>query len=231
MSLIPQVIPTADSCFNKQPFGSNISIWGVGPTDTNWDNADSLIAGGIAIDLTGLSAYTLSNAQSLFGYIRFTGTPSGSITVTVPNQGRQYIFNNSTGQSIIIVPYAGTGATIAAGIVSLFRIDKTTSTAIGIIIGTQPVVSPAVIHSVAADYTITLSDAFARAIIEVDASGGLRTITYPLGLASGYVVTIVKTDSTANLVNISNGTSVFTSLAFPLQAEGIYSNLSTLRVC
>lgn len=69
-----------------------------------------------------------------------------------------------------------------------------------------------------ANYTITLADfgSNGNLILEVDASGGARTITLPsLANMTGVEVTVIKTDASANAVTIQgavniNGASTFT---------------------
>jgi hypothetical protein len=91
--------------------------------------------------------------------------------------------------------------------------------------------SSATVRAVAANYVVTLGDS----IIEVNASGGAVTITYPPSLATGRMVTIVKTDASANAVQISDGASIVGYLVFPpvgasMQSQAVYSNGSALRL-
>lgn len=91
--------------------------------------------------------------------------------------------------------------------------------------------SSVTVRAVAANYVVTLGDS----IIEVSAAGGAVTITYPPTLATGRMITIVKTDPSTNAVNISDGSSVVGSLTFPavganMQSQSVYSNGSALRL-
>lgn len=131
--LEPQVIPTQNGIFNQQPFGSNLNVWGTQITDGNWATADAQLGGSLALDLTGLSAYTLTAQQALYGFIKLTGTPTGNLVLTVPNQGRQYIIENSTSFTVTVLPYAGVGAAVQTTVIALIRVDKTTSTATAIL--------------------------------------------------------------------------------------------------
>lgn len=69
--------------------------------------------------------------------------------------------------------------------------------------------------------------------IEVDASGGAVTITYLPATAAGRV-TVVKTDTSYNPVNISDGTDVLYSLVAPanglMQSVTAYTNTTAIRI-
>jgi hypothetical protein len=71
--------------------------------------------------------------------------------------------------------------------------------------------------------------------LEVDASAGAVTITYPPSTAAGRVL-VVKTDTTYNPVNISNGSTTIFSLVSPASTSGYcqtataYTNGTKLRV-
>jgi hypothetical protein len=90
------------------------------------------------------------------------------------------------------------------------------------------------LRTVTADTTVLFSDT----IIEVDATAGPVTVTYPLdlgGASQTQVVKIVKVDNTANAVNISDGTNVVGALVFPIngascQSFGVYSTGAALRI-
>ena len=72
-------------------------------------------------------------------------------------------------------------------------------------------------------------------IIEVDASAGVVTVTYPPTLATGYGVTVAKTDTTTNAVNISpDGATVADAIVTPangprVDARTVWSNGTTLH--
>jgi len=90
------------------------------------------------------------------------------------------------------------------------------------------------LRAVTANTTVTASDQ----VLEVDATSGAVTVTYPLGLvASGKakIVKVVKTDTSDNFVNISDGTNTVYVLTNPAngaqcQACDVYSNQSALRI-
>jgi len=63
-----------------------------------------------------------------------------------------------------------------------------------------------------------------RQIIEVDASGGARTITYAPSLAVGWGVVIAKIDSSSNAVNITpDGSTIIDSIVTPASGDQIDS--------
>jgi hypothetical protein len=92
------------------------------------------------------------------------------------------------------------------------------------------------LRTVTGNTTVLSSDQ----VLEVDASLGPATVTFPLGLGntlSTQVVTIVKIDGTANLVTIidSGSAAVRFALAQPangavMQSANVYSNGAAIRV-
>lgn len=76
-----------------------------------------------------------------------------------------------------------------------------------------------------------------RQIIEVDASGGARTITYAPSLAVGWGIVIAKIDTSANAVNITpDGTTIIDSIVTPasgdqIDSRTVWSNGTQLFSC
>ena len=87
------------------------------------------------------------------------------------------------------------------------------------------------VRSVTGDTSVRITDG----IIEVDTTGGVRTVTYDPTLAIGKIVYIVRTGSGGNVLNLSDGTSIVATLinapngAF-FQFYAVYSNGSALRI-
>ena len=87
------------------------------------------------------------------------------------------------------------------------------------------------ITSASSPYTVAVMDQ----IIEADATLGAITVVVPITRPSGRLVTIVKTDTSANAVTINNGTSDVGALAFAavgvnMQSNVVYSNGTALRL-
>lgn len=80
------------------------------------------------------------------------------------------------------------------------------------------------IVSTSADYAVQAGDS----IILVNASGANRTVTFNPSLGTKKV-TVAKTDASANLVSISNGSTVIATIAFPPNGSVLtsYDILST----
>lgn len=91
--------------------------WGP-PLNTNDVLIDSAINGTSAIDLTGLTAYTLSVAngapdQAREALLQFINGPVGDCTVTLPNVPRIGFAQNSTTGGFNVILTAGVGTTAA----------------------------------------------------------------------------------------------------------------------
>lgn len=87
-------------------------------------------------------------------------------------------------------------------------------------------VSPTVhlLRQTSTDYQVTLTDARGEAVIQVDATGGARTVTYPVSLTTGFKVFVVKVDTTANPVIISaNGTTPLDAIVTPKSLASVGS--------
>lgn len=112
----------------EQPgFNDYIDTWDV-PVNNDWSIIDLALGGSVTINTAGLSgvvALTLAQYKPLT--IRFTGTPAGAITYSVPSGvGGQWVVRNDTNISVGMVSLAG-GATVAipAGTNTLVTCDGT----------------------------------------------------------------------------------------------------------
>jgi hypothetical protein len=85
-------------------------------------------------------------------------------------------------------------------------------------------ITPSKIINVTSDYTVTTSDvASGECIIDTDASSNQITITVPPDLGSSNSVPTViveKTDTSSNIVLISNGTNIVDAISSPASSIG-----------
>jgi hypothetical protein len=70
---------------------------------------DKAVAGRFAKDMTGLTGYTLTAAESTNHQINLYGSPSASMTITLPATAKTWVFVNDTGQEAYIKTSAGGG--------------------------------------------------------------------------------------------------------------------------
>jgi hypothetical protein len=152
-----------------------------------------------------------------------------NIIIRALNELLQYIGTIVTPTFPIMVDQGGTGADNAvdarANLGAAASGDNQDITAL----------SGLIYRSTAADTTVLIGDQ----TIEVDASAGDVTITYPLALVGAGIaktVRVLKIDATGNLVLISNGTSAVDAITTPASADGqvggwrdIYSSGTALR--
>ena len=94
-----------------------------------------------------------------------------------------------------------------------------------------PATFSGIVVSTSTDYTVVGTEK----IIEVNASGGVVTITFAPNVNPYWQITIVKVDGTNNPVNISDGISVQGALISPaigdsMQSQVVYATGSSLRL-
>lgn len=84
----------------------------------------------------------------------------------------------------------------------------------------------------AVDYVVQASDLVdGGLLLAVDASGGNRRITVPVDLGTSLespLLTVLKTDTTANLVIINDGTVDMDAIVSPATAAGKISGFRTI---
>lgn len=73
---------------------------------------DKAIAGRFAKDMTGLTSYTLTAAESTNHQINVYGTPSGAFTINVQGVAKSWVFVNDTAQEATFKTSAGTGVIV-----------------------------------------------------------------------------------------------------------------------
>ena len=112
---------TASNAIKKITTGDESGSWG-SSTNNNFDIIDRAANGFVSIALSGTS-YTLALSTTAvlsnghYKAIKFTGTPSGTCTVTLEqnDKARMYMILNSTNQSLSITQGSGANVTILAG--------------------------------------------------------------------------------------------------------------------
>lgn len=73
---------------------------------------DKAVAGRFAKDMTGLTSYTLTAAESTNHQINVFGTPSAAFTVNVQGVAKTWVFVNDTAQEATFKTSAGTGVIV-----------------------------------------------------------------------------------------------------------------------
>lgn len=97
--------------------GEQAGTWG-STTNNNWNLIEEAVTGINGINLTGLTAYTLTNYNGTTDEARniallFTGAPSSTATITAPLQNKFYIIKNATNQ---IINMAAAGGSVSLAI-------------------------------------------------------------------------------------------------------------------
>jgi hypothetical protein len=73
---------------------------------------DKAVAGRFAKDMTGLTSYTLTAAESTNHQVNVFGTPSAGITINVQGVAKTWVFVNDTAQEATFKTSAGTGVIV-----------------------------------------------------------------------------------------------------------------------
>ena len=108
--------------------GEQSNTWGQ-TTNENWELMEELVAGVISVSLAS-TTYTLTTANGAtstgrHAVIIFTGSPSGTCTVTVsPNDMQKvYFVKNDSSESVIMTQGSGGNVTVAAGSTQIVYCD------------------------------------------------------------------------------------------------------------
>ena len=116
--------------------GEQAGTWGQ-TTNNNLNLLEQAITGLDGIDLTGLTAYVLTNYNGTSDEARnlallFKGTPSSTVTVLAPLQNKFYIVQNQTGQTITMSASGGSvSLSIPAGVTAQCFCDASNATGTG----------------------------------------------------------------------------------------------------
>ena len=116
--------------------GDQAGTWGQ-TTNTNWNLVEQAITGVDGIDVTGLTAYTLTDLNGTSDDSRnmtliFKGTPSATVTITAPLVNKFYIVRNYTGQTITMAASGGSvSISIPSGVTAQVYCDSTNQSGSG----------------------------------------------------------------------------------------------------
>lgn len=120
---------TANLGFEKPALTESSGFWGE-KLNTNFQTIDRAINGGIEIELTGLTAYTLTTTDATlsdgnYKLLKFVGAPSAAVTVTIsPNdQDKWFYVLNDTAQQVTITQGSGGNAVTPASAASIVYAD------------------------------------------------------------------------------------------------------------
>ena len=109
--------------------GEKSNTWGQ-ITNENWELMEEMVAGVVSIPLTGLTTYTLTTSDGVtsngrHAVIKFTGTTSGTVTVTVsPNDFQKvYFIDNAVDQDVTLTQGSGANVTVPAGFKKIVYCD------------------------------------------------------------------------------------------------------------
>ena len=109
--------------------GDQSGVWGT-TTNTNLGTLlEQAITGVTAINLTGLTSYTLTNLNGVLDDARnavliFNGSPAGAVTITAPAQNKIYTVVNNTATTVAMTVSGGAVSyTVAVGAVQLVYCD------------------------------------------------------------------------------------------------------------
>ena len=160
---------TLNTGIEKPATGEQSGTWG-DTVNTNSDILDRALNGVGTVPLSGTSSNltttdgTLSDGQ--FKLITFTGSPSGSHTVTiVPNSAQKvYYFYNISGQEVVLSQGAGSNATIPTNSAAVIYADGG---------GASAAVSDitAKFYTSIADLSTPLGTSIASKVVTADANG------------------------------------------------------------
>jgi len=222
---------TASNAIKKITTGDESGSWG-SSTNNNFDIIDRAANGFVSIALSSTS-YTLALSTTAvlsnghYKAIKFTGTPSGTCTVTLEqnDKARMYMILNSTNQSLSITQGAGANVTIIAGKSAIILADGAGSGAA--VTDFTALVSISELDGITAG-TVTASKA-----VVVDANKditGFRNIT-ATGELDAVTLDIsgdADIDGTTNLdiVNIAETTTIATDNKIQFRDTGLYINSS-----
>ena len=114
--------------FNLQGTGDNLNLWGAILNAQSIAMADEMIAGFLAIAITGDTTLTSLNGQSdqsRPAFLKLTGSPAANFTVTAPNVSKLYRVWNVTGKVATFTSGGGTTVTIDSGDIIDIQCDGT----------------------------------------------------------------------------------------------------------
>ena len=125
---------TGNTGIEKIADGEKTGLWGQ-TTNLNFDIVDRALNGSVDIVLSG-TTHTLTTSDGVlsdgqFAVLTFTGSPSGTNTVTIaPNTAQKtYWVRNTTNQSVVLSQGSGANVTVPAGLTKFVYADGGGATA------------------------------------------------------------------------------------------------------
>jgi hypothetical protein len=202
--------------------GEQTGLWGQ-TTNLNLDIVDRALNGSVNIALSGTThTLTTSNGElsdGQFAVLVFTGSPSGTNTVTiVPNTAQKtYLVRNTTAQSVVLTQGSGSNVTVPAGRSAAVYADGGGATAavVDISAGLVPVLTNAGVTATAAELNVL--DGVTATTAELNILDGVTATTAELNVLDGVTATTAElnildgvTATTAEL-NVLDGVTATTA--------------------
>ena len=189
---------TLNTGIEKPATGEQSGTWGA-TVNTNSDILDRALNGVGTVSLSGTSSNLTTTDGSLsdgqFKLITFTGSPSGSHTVTiVPNNAQKvYYFYNISGQEVVLSQGSGSNATIPTNSAAVIYADGG---------GASAAVSDitAKFYTSIADLSTPLGTSAASKVVTADANGDVE-LSEEL-LAKSYNETYLAVTSSAAATSV-----------------------------
>jgi hypothetical protein len=213
---------TQNTGIEKIADGEQTGLWG-DTTNLNLDIVDRALNGSVNIALSG-TTHTLTTSSGLlsdgqFAVLVFTGSPSGTNTVTIsPNTAQKtYLVRNTTAQSVVLTQGSGGSVTVPAGRSAAVYADGGGATAVVVDIsaGLVPVLTNAGVTASTAELNIL--DGVTASTAELNILDGVTATTAELNILDGVTATTAElnildgvTASTAEL-NILDGVTASTA--------------------
>jgi hypothetical protein len=202
--------------------GEQSGLWGQ-TTNLNLDIVDRALNGSVNIALSG-TTHTLTTSSGLlsdgqFAVLVFTGSPSGTNTVTISPDTAQktYLVRNTTAQSVVLTQGSGGNVTVPAGRSAAVYADGGGATAavVDISAGLVPVLTNAGVTATTAELNIL--DGVTATTAELNILDGVIATTAELNILDGVTATAAElnildgvTATTAEL-NILDGVTATTA--------------------
>jgi len=213
---------TNNTGIEKIADGEQSGLWG-DTTNLNFDIVDRALNGSVEIALSG-TTHTLTTSSGLlsdgqFAVLVFTGSPSGTNTVTIaPNTAQKtYLVRNTTAQSVVLTQGSGGSVTVPAGRSAAVYADGGGATAavVDISAGLVPVLTNAGVTATTAELNIL--DGVIATTAELNILDGVTATAAELNILDGVTATTAElnildgvTATTAEL-NILDGVTATTA--------------------
>jgi hypothetical protein len=210
---------------NLQATGENSGTWGA-ITNVNLQDIDNAISGVVTITLTGNTtlAFTTNSSSTTFTdeagrnkTIILNGALSATtVTVTVPNIEKDYVFINNSGGTATISAGGSTTVSIGTGSKNYVIVDPSTTSVISAVPAATPGgTTNGVQYNNAGVFAGSTSFTFDGSNVQIGSQGDLRlgdsdnsnyvALQAPTTIASNYTLTLPTATGTANQVIQTDG--------------------------